>query len=141
MQHSPNVELLQLWPAPSCQVGCPLCAQDIIAACKNMLTSREHFHIPLLAWCLCAAQYTDTKQAHPHDIDDPKPRPVRLYLFFYFYTYYYNNMHVFIICDRYVFFMQQHGLLIMHFIRGIYLGSYNGMYACFTSHGTYSLTR
>ncbi len=29
---------------------------------------------------------------------------------------------------------------IMHFIRGSYLGSYHGMYACFTSHGTYSLT-
>ncbi len=29
---------------------------------------------------------------------------------------------------------------IMHFIRGSYLGSYNGMNACFTSHGTYSLT-
>jgi hypothetical protein len=25
-------------------------------------------------------------------------------------------------------------------IRGIYLGIYNGMYACSTSHGTYSLT-
>jgi hypothetical protein len=25
-------------------------------------------------------------------------------------------------------------------IRGSYLGSYNGIYACFTSHGTYSLT-
>jgi hypothetical protein len=28
----------------------------------------------------------------------------------------------------------------MHFIRGIYLGSYNGMYACFEFHGMYSLT-
>ncbi len=58
-------------------------------------------------------------------------------------------MHGFIIYDRYVFIysfflMQQHGYAlhgkIMHFIRGSYLGSYHGMYACFTSHGTYSLT-
>ena len=120
-----------------------------------------------------------------------------LSIFKYFlYTYYYKNIHVFIICDRYVFFqfiftlniiiicmfsssvtgmfffplniiiismfssfvtgmlylflfcfiyfvlcsnMALHSI-VMHFIRGIYLGIYNGMYACFTSHGTYSLT-
>ncbi len=59
-------------------------------------------------------------------------------------------MHGFIIYDRYVFIysfiflMQQHGYAlhskIMHFIRGSYLGSYHGMCARFTSHGTYSLT-
>ncbi len=44
----------------------------------------------------------------------------------------------------FIFLMQQHGYAlhskIMHFIRGNYLSSYHGMYACFTSHGTYSLT-
>ncbi len=55
-----------------------------------------------------------------------------------------NMLPPFIICDKYGFLMQQHGYalhsIVLHFIRGIHLGIYNSMYACLTSHGTYSLT-
>jgi hypothetical protein len=72
----------------------------------------------------------------------------------FYYSYYYYKLTVIIICvvSSFMtgmflfihFFMQQHGYAlhnkIMDFIRGSYLGSYHSMYACFTSHGTYSLT-
>ncbi len=73
----------------------------------------------------------------------------------FYFSYYYYKLNVIIICmvssfttGMFLFIhfvlMQQHGYAlhskIMHFIRGSYLGSYHGMYACFTSHGTYSLT-
>ena len=74
----------------------------------------------------------------------------------FYFSYYYYKLTVIIICMvssfttgmflfiPFFFLMQQHGYAlhskIMHFIRGSYLGSYHGMYACFTSHGTYSLT-
>jgi hypothetical protein len=51
-----------------------------------------------------------------------------------------NNMHGFLIYDRYVFIYSFFLCSkIMDFIRG--LGSYHGMYACFTSHGTYKSFR
>ena len=43
MQHSLKVELLQLGPASSCQVGCPLCVQPDASAWKDVLIIREHF--------------------------------------------------------------------------------------------------
>jgi hypothetical protein len=73
----------------------------------------------------------------------------------FYYSYFYYKLTVIIKCMVssfmtgvflliHLFLMQQHGYAlhskIMHFIRGSYLGSYHGMYACFTSHGTYSLT-
>jgi hypothetical protein len=77
----------------------------------------------------------------------------------FYYSYYYYKLTVIIKCMvssfmtgmffifiyLFIYFlMQQHGYAlhskIVHFIRGSYLGSYHGMYACFTSHGTFCLT-
>jgi hypothetical protein len=42
MQHSHNDELLQLWPAPTCKVGRPLCSQLVITEWKDVLTSIKY---------------------------------------------------------------------------------------------------
>jgi hypothetical protein len=75
MQHSPNVELLQFWPASSCQVGGRLWAQTILTACENNVTFREH-PFPLTC-CLLLNTQTPSKII-PLNIEEPLLRLVIL---------------------------------------------------------------
>jgi hypothetical protein len=76
MQHSLHVELLQLWPAPLCKVGCPHCAQLVLTACDNGVDIKRGF-LSLLARCALLNTQTPSKLIPP-DAQDPQLGPVTL---------------------------------------------------------------